>query len=546
MTTQTTGSEEISSKELLDKTGISRATLNNYIKMGIVPKPNVKIPDSGTAKTKRIGYFPGWVVTRILAIQRMKQEGMSMTLIVNEMTEDREGNRQNEFRPAARERRERQTAAERQGPSGGLGEEQRASGPAPGEDPPERSRREPLPEPDAQLNFDLDSIQAPAYLLNNSYEIEWINESAEQNLLHRDVRSMKSASDRNIFRLFFGWEFQNNMNNWEEMVRIHLALVKERHGVEYLPEIYEGISQGEARFLERCFEEITASPAGVMRKMSVKVQRPDGREELYSVYVTFFREGIFFIYENQEAMLEGISDLLQDRGAVIRDLMSLKMPAMIPFCVLVADLQDSCRICTELPPEEYFEIVNDMWKTLEETYKKYYGIYGKHVGDGMVYYFLKKGDSSYLVNALSCALEIRDRMMEFSQKWKTRKKWFNTLYLNIGLNEGEEFFGTVRGSTGIEFTALGDTINCAARLSSLARNGSIYTTKNLINRMAEGDRKRFRIGIRKTGHEGPVFIENVYSRVIDLLDKDHREQGKLMDIGALPVTEVTARIDHDG
>ncbi|MDD5475236.1 MAG: adenylate/guanylate cyclase domain-containing protein, partial [Syntrophales bacterium] len=212
---------------------------------------------------------------------------------------------------------------------------------------------------------------------------------------------------------------------------------------------------------------------------------------------------------------------------------------------LVADLQDSCRICTELPPEEYFKVVNDMWKTLEGTFRKYYGIYGKHAGDGMVYYFLKESDNNYLVNALSCALEIKEMMTEFSQKWKVRKKWFNDLYLNIGLNEGDEYFSTIRGSTGIEFTALGDTINSASRLSSLARFGSIFATKNLINKMTEKDRKRFRTGIRKTSHEGQVFIENIYSRVMDLLDGDHREQGKLMDIGVLPVTEVAGRIDYD-
>lgn len=543
MPSQSKGFDEISSKELLEETGISRATLNNYIRMGMLPKPLVRVPGSGMAKTKRIGYFPGWVVERVQTIQRMKQEGMSMNLIVRTMAEDEGDNGRTESRLTRLEGLEKSVILERPGFSAGDGEERRESK-APAEEA-EISGKESPGGAEAKLNLDLNSIHAPAYLLNYRYEIEWINESAEKNLLHRDIRSIRTAADRNIFRLFFGWEFQKSMKNWEEMVKLHLALVKERHGPEYLAGMYEGISQGETGFLERCFSEVTVSPAGVMRQMSIKFIRPDGREELYSVYVSFFREGIFFIFEPQEAILEGISDLLKDRLAVIQDLMSLKLPTMIPFCVLVADLQDSCRICTELPPEEYFEVVNDMWKTLEETYRKYYGIYGKHVGDGMVYYFLKKGDTNYLVNALSCALEIKELMAEFSQKWKVRKKWFNDLYLNIGLNEGEEYFSTVRGSTGIEFTALGDTINCAARLSGLARFGSIFATKNLINKMTEKDRKRFRTGIRKTSHEGQVFIENIYSRVIDLLDADHREQGKLMDIGALPVTEVAGRIDYE-
>jgi len=34
----------ISSKEILDQTGISRATLNNYIRVGILPRPLVQRP----------------------------------------------------------------------------------------------------------------------------------------------------------------------------------------------------------------------------------------------------------------------------------------------------------------------------------------------------------------------------------------------------------------------------------------------------------------------------------------------------------------------
>ena len=39
----------VTSKEILFKTSISRATLNNYIQAGIIPKPVVKKPD-GTQK----------------------------------------------------------------------------------------------------------------------------------------------------------------------------------------------------------------------------------------------------------------------------------------------------------------------------------------------------------------------------------------------------------------------------------------------------------------------------------------------------------------
>ena len=76
----------ITSKEVLDKTGISRATLNNYIKMGILPKPVVGRPQSSLGGVKQIGYFPVDVLEKINAVQRYKRQGYAMEDIVERLT----------------------------------------------------------------------------------------------------------------------------------------------------------------------------------------------------------------------------------------------------------------------------------------------------------------------------------------------------------------------------------------------------------------------------------------------------------------------------
>jgi len=205
---------------------------------------------------------------------------------------------------------------------------------------------------------------------------------------------------------------------------------------------------------------------------------------------------------------------------------------------LFADLQDSVRICAELPPEEYFELINQMWKTMETTFRKYYGIYGKHAGDGIVYYFLKEQNSNYLINSIYCAMEIKEKMKIISAEWKARKKWYNELYLNIGINEGMEYFSTVNASTSMEFTALGDTINYAGRLSDLARYGSILTTKNLVNNLNDESRRKLLFGVRKKMDDHEIFVENVFSRVTDIISNDDMRKTKFMDIATIPVTEV--------
>src|SRR3954468_7441530 len=72
----------LSSKEILERTGISRATLNNYISAGLIPRPDVLPPDPQDGGAPRIGYFPDDTIERIETIQRLKREGWSLGRIL--------------------------------------------------------------------------------------------------------------------------------------------------------------------------------------------------------------------------------------------------------------------------------------------------------------------------------------------------------------------------------------------------------------------------------------------------------------------------------
>lgn len=72
----------LTSKEILERTGISRATLNNYIAAGLIPRPDVLPPDPEDGDAPRIGYFPEETVQRIETIQRLKREGWSLGRIL--------------------------------------------------------------------------------------------------------------------------------------------------------------------------------------------------------------------------------------------------------------------------------------------------------------------------------------------------------------------------------------------------------------------------------------------------------------------------------
>ncbi len=501
----------ITSKEILVKASISRATLNNYIKMGILPKPIIGRSEAIQKGSKQIGYFPEDVIERIQEVRRMKQKGESMEEI-------------------AREFRETKPVAEVYPNS--PGEDRRSS------KTPSDAHALPQKTTDNGLTLTIDDIHYPAYLVNYNFEIEWINPEAEDQVFNKKVRSIADLESRNIFKLFFSWEFHANVYNWEEIITFHMPFLKAGFPKSRIAHLYQGISETETKFLERTYDTQAAISKGSIEKSPIKFISKDGASKSFKVLSMFFREGIFFVYVPSDTIVNEIMQILSQRGRIINELLKHRMPSLLSMCVLVADLQDSVKISAELLPEEYFELINQIWQQLDSTFNKYNAIYGKHAGDGMLYYFIQKPGSNYILDCIFCALELKNIMRTISSEWKIQKGWLNDLYLNIGINEGQEFFGTIRSASNIEFTALGDSINYAGRLSDFARHGTIWTTKNVINKLDQDDIRKIRFGIQRKQHGRQVFVENSFSRIIDLLERDHRDKNKFLDIITITVTEI--------
>ena len=504
----------ITSKEVMRRAGVSRATLNNYIRYGILPRPVVRSPMNRSDGPTKIGYFPRWVVERIMAVKEMKRGGNTMEDIARSLGRDAGGTKSfsvvdGNLRPFPSARKE--TSSE----TGAAG---RAL---------------------ERMCLDVEGLDCAAYFINQDFEIEWINESAEQELFNHKVSSIAGIEDRNIFKRLFDWEFHESVENWQDMIVFHMDFIRRATQRTAVGKLYQGMTVGEKDCLERAYDESTeVSEKGVVER-SLKLRRRSGEELNYSVYTVFFREGLFFVYDLDRSGFHGLKAILSRRGDLIQELLTHRMPSLLSLCVLVADLQDSMRISVELPPSEYFELINSLWRNMAEIFDSHNGICGKHAGDGLLYYFVKKPGNNYIMDALNCALKVRERVKDFSNQWQSRKGWFNELSMNIGLDEGKEFFGTIQSAYNLEFAALGDSINHAARLSDLARHGAVFATKNLINKLDYEEQKSVRYGIKRRHPEkGEVFIENSFSRVIDVLDPGRAGRDKFLDIGTLPITEI--------
>lgn len=511
----------LTSFEIMQSANISRATLNNYISQGLLPRPLVKNPEPGAStQARQIGYFPEEVLARLKRIRQLKKDGYAMAEIARQLELD------NLQMPEA--------------PMQAL-KTAHTSLPKSIAQPAAADIKDvPQPAAPAQSNLlrlTIDHIPFPAYMVNYNFEITWYNEAARTELLGGFDCLPADINERNALAYLLNGQLGGSGTNREELFQFYLLLGKGRLSRNDLMSVLTG--QVDALAMRSGESLAEARPSGTLMQLPLALRLENGEIARYNVYASYYREGILLIYLPSHADSDSLLGLLERRDEVIRNLLKKRMPALTDVAVLVADLQNSVRICTELPPEEYFELINQIWSAMEPILRKYYGTHGKHVGDGMVYYFFPQPDCDYIFNALVCAQEMKTAMRRISKEWQLRKNWLNELYLNTGINEGQEWLGIFHVETKVEFTVLGDTINHAARLSDFARGGAIWATKNLLGKLPAEERQRVQFGIRRQDADGrEVFVGASYSRIAELVNLNGPHNEKLSDIAALPVTEI--------
>ena len=381
----------------------------------------------------------------------------------------------------------------------------------------------------------MDDLDHPAYLVNRRLELEWCNTHAAITIFG----TRKTTTD-SLFQQIVDGHLGERVEGWDELVRFHLAIAKNFLGHQQLLDAVHGEDHRLASHLIQAFDEVEEAGAeGGVLGTEVNLAAPGQPAQWFKLYCSFFREGLFFTYVPLTEDQDSILTLLARRDLVIRDLLKKRRPHLTQLAVLTADLQGSCKICAELPPEEYFELINEVWSSMEPLLRRYYATHGKHVGDGMLYYFLPQPDSNYVMNAVRCGVEMREKMREIDDRWTRKKNWINRLRLNIGIDEGQEWFGTYETPTHVEVTALGETINNASRLSDFANDGTIWVTKNVLGRLTGSERERLTFGVRRAGADGTETLSRAtFARVGELACLQSRSDGKYHDISLLPVTEI--------
>ncbi len=522
----------LDSKQLIEITGISRATLNNYVAMGILPSPEVRAPEGGSSRATRLGYFADETVKLIHQVQQLKKEGLTMAQIAAQLGQQRAGEVElaeaSSALPPKSVRRSHQekNLHRQQGPIASL-----------------------------SLTQDLEQVTGPAYMVNDSFELTWWNDAAEPLLFGARALDADQNSN-NLLTLLLSCPVTDNAHQLGELLKPHVAAARRRMSQQALLKVYSALDSRQHTLLKQCLDETPMANSLPMQQLTAVLPRNvmgSKSATACDLTVGFYREGVLFIWQTSSQDDDSLLQQRIRRNQAAYELLGPGKPHLSRVAVLAASLQNAAEISAELPAEEYIALCNEIRQRSEAVFRRYHGIPGKQHGADHLYYFVPAPDSDYRLNAMECALGIRAQLQHISLEWQARKGWLNEIHLNIGLSEGEEWLGSVHAGDSIEFTSLGNSANQALAISELVRGGTVWVSKTLLNQLPQDARKRVTYGVtRKTLSQEAVFVSETFTTIQTLLEEVRMSESTPINCGdknlklldAVPLTQIRSMENH--
>ena len=176
--------------------------------------------------------------------------------------------------------------------------------------------------------------------------------------------------------------------------------------------------------------------------------------------------------------------------------------------VLFADVVSFTPLAESLPPEKVVALLNELFTILTGIIFRNQGMIDKFIGDCVMALFgAPEPHADAPGNAVKTAREMIRWLEVGNKKWK--KEYKLTLQLAIAIHCGEVIIGNVGSEKRMEFTAIGDVVNTAARLEKIAQANQVLITGAMHEQLKNQDNIKMkpfgRFELRGKNQEVDVF-----------------------------------------
>ncbi len=144
--------------------------------------------------------------------------------------------------------------------------------------------------------------------------------------------------------------------------------------------------------------------------------------------------------------------------------------------LLFSDIRGFTSMSESREPEEIVRMLNEYFELMVDVIFKYEGTLDKFVGDEVIALFgAPVPMQSAELKATQCALD----MMRVLSEWNHTRaaEGQNEIKIGIGINTGIVVTGAIGSSRALQYTAIGDAVNTASRLCSVAEPGQVILSE---------------------------------------------------------------------
>ncbi|MBR5425308.1 MAG: adenylate/guanylate cyclase domain-containing protein [Clostridiales bacterium] len=168
---------------------------------------------------------------------------------------------------------------------------------------------------------------------------------------------------------------------------------------------------------------------------------------------------------------------------------SLKLGGKLcDIAVLFVDIRGFTTMSERLSPEEVVNILNQYLSMTSACIEKNKGTLDKFVGDAtMAFWGAPLPEEDPVMLAAQTALDIIDGARELSKKLKEEIN--EELNVGVGVHFGPAVVGNMGSEKRMDYTAIGDTVNTAARLEANAPGGTVYISRSVAEKL--GNRMKY-------------------------------------------------------
>jgi adenylate cyclase len=155
-------------------------------------------------------------------------------------------------------------------------------------------------------------------------------------------------------------------------------------------------------------------------------------------------------------------------------------PRDVTATILFADIKGFTALAERMPPREVNLILNDFFSRMTDILFKYDGTLDKYIGDGLMAVFgapmEKEDDAERGIRAAQEMLQALAVMMAGAPEEKK-------FTIRIGINTGKVVAGNIGSPKRMDYTVIGDAVNTASRLESIARPNQILIGEETYERV---------------------------------------------------------------